>query len=458
MSIREGLRSKSGEKKKFKMAGQQKKTEPTSLSELATMITALTEKVNTIQMDIEDIKKSKLAIDTLQTEVSTVKQKIQTNTDNIDTNHQRIKMLSEIVINQDNRIATMSHEIEMLKKQARRSNIIISGILEDDGKLYSDKIAKVKDFFRDTMMIEETIKVRNVYRFGKGFPRNLMVQLANPAVKAIIFSHASNLKVKKNAKRKLYFVNDDIDDEEKEKKRYLQHLRRENADENDDRKLHLKIVRGNILANNEIIKPKLSVPTVADLLAMDQEEMDEINNTTRVYTASKHSEKGSDFVCHFQRARNIDGVQKALIKMKLEYGDASHIVTAYRFGNAFGPFNQGYCDNGEFGAGWRALAALKETCSENIAVFIIRYHSGPKMGYRRFEIYKDLAKKAAGYLKGKLEKLQRDNRSRRSGSQLSLLSITSMVSAASSIDEEIQLQEKHSDNAGSGEHVATAAS
>ena len=58
--------------------------------------------------------------------------------------------------------------------------------------------------------------------------------------------------------------------------------------------------------------------------------------------------------------------------MKIGFGDATHIVAAYRLSDVKGPFRQGFIDDNEYGAAWRALAELKKMDAENIAVYIIR--------------------------------------------------------------------------------------
>ena len=114
--------------------------------------------------------------------------------------------------------------------------------------------------------------------------------------------------------------------------------------------------------------------------------------------------------------------------MKIKYGDADHVVSVYRLENSKGPFKQGFVEDGENGAGLRILEVMKEKESEKLAIHVARYHSGVKMGPRRFDIYKDLAKKAIKTAKQKQAKLDRVNRLHRSSSQLSQLS---QLSAAS---------------------------
>ena len=90
-----------------------------------------------------------------------------------------------------------------------------------------------------------------------------------------------------------------------------------------------------------------------------------------------------------------------------------------------GPFGQGFNNDYEAGAGWRMLESLKELDISKIAVYVARYHAGPKLGVRQFEIYKTLTEKAGKMLRNKLDRLNRNNLLSRSQSQLSILSQTS---------------------------------
>ena len=83
------------------------------------------------------------------------------------------------------------------------------------------------------------------------------------------------------------------------------------------------------------------------------------------------------------------------------------------------------------------LEAIKPADMQNVCVFIARY-SGPRMGPRRFDIYKSLTKRTVQQLRQKLDKLNRANRLERSNSQLSQSSMLSQedepfASAAESI-------------------------
>lgn len=78
---------------------------------------------------------------------------------------------------------------------------------------------------------------------------------------------------------------------------------------------------------------------------------------------------------------------------------ADHIAVACVVGD-----QEAYHDNGEFGAGFRLLKAIKNSGMNNVALFMIRQFGGINIGPKRFTIMVDLAELA-------LEKLE-DTRKR----------------------------------------------
>ena len=148
----------------------------------------------------------------------------------------------------------------------------------------------------------------------------------------------------------------------------------------------------------------------------------------RTHDAGTHQEENSDFFCHYQRVSSAKDVEAGLAKMKVKYGDATHLTAAFRLENSVGPTGQGYIDDGEQGAGRSMLRKIKEKDLGNIAVFIARYYGGKHLGKRRFEIYEQLTEKAVQKCRAKIDRLSRSNRLQRSGSQLSQLSLLSQTS------------------------------
>ena len=302
-----------------------------------------------------------------------------------------------------------------------KSNIIIDGLLESAEETFVSRKELVKNFFKEQMEIEQDIEIKDAFRIGKSIPKAMLVTLAVSDDKEIVFSNVAKLKGKTNARKKLFFESNDLTDDDKEQRAYFSQLRKEILLLDQQDRLEISLRKGRLFANNEIIRNKVQVPQCADILTLNQEEIQELKEV-KVYQVETHQEKGSEFRSFYQRVTSTQEVQDGLAKLKIKHGDASHIAVAYRLDAPKGPFKQGYNDNGETGTGRKILQELNEKDVKKVAVFVVRYYGGTQLGKRRFEIYADMARKAAQSFSNKMEKFTRKSRNERSVSQLSQLS------------------------------------
>ena len=233
------------------------------------------------------------------------------------------------------------------------------------------------------MELKDEIPIRKVHRIGKESlgDRPMLVKLNDVNDKAKIFKSVSKLKGKQNVKRKLFSVDNDMDPEQAEVKTYYRQLVKENQQLEQHDQLEIKFHQGQVVANNEKIKPQLFALTAARILTTTDTEQQDIR-ATKLYKGEEFTEKGSDYISYTQKVKTVKDVQKGLYKMKFKYADATHISCAYRLDNAKGPFRQEYMDDEEPGAGRTILQAIKDRGLTGVAVFIIRYYGGIKLGKR----------------------------------------------------------------------------
>ena len=345
------------------------KGEMTEYQTLKTLIENLTTTVTELKSEIAEIKTSKSTTDNQQEQISSNKLAIDNSVKQNEADALQVKLLSAIVIRQDSQIKSLTREVEDLKRQNKVSNIIINNLFEvNEEKTNKDRIKLAQAFFKDKMEIQSDIRIKSAYRFGNANPHSLMVVLENSDDKFIIFAHSSNLKGKTNARRRLYFVNSDQTEQQREDRKYLQQLRKDNAvlDEEDQFKIDLK--KGKLFVNNTMIKPEIEPPTARDVLTLNNQELQAVKDV-KIYESARQDEGGSEFFCYFQRVKSPDDVQQGLMKVKIKHGDADHVVAAYCLSSPKGPFNQGFCDDGEVSAGRYMLDALKLVDIEGICVY-----------------------------------------------------------------------------------------
>ena len=417
-SNKERLRSKSASTSK-NSKGKKKDMEQ--------LIQELTTTVNSLKEDMKNSGQSKSSLSDLKTDCEQIHTQCKSDS-------MKIKLLTAIVIKQNQKIDELSEEVARLKKDNKKPNIKIDGLLEREAeKTNKERIKVVEDFLKEQMELEQKIPIKQAYRIGSANPHTMMVVVKNPDDKYTIFSNAKKLAGKSNARKQLFYVNNDLMDDELEQKKYYRELIKENKSKEEENQLQISLKKGKLFANNKIIKQELNFPDARDVLTLSDEELAEVQKV-KTYLAGTHEEDQSDFHCYFQRIANIRDVQNGVNNMKIKFGDSTHIVTAYRLENPAGPFNQSFLDDGEPGTGRAILQCMKEKEMDKMAIFIVRYYGGKKMGKRRFEIYRHLAKQAVQQLKAKLDRLSRSIRQEKDFSRLSQSSITSSFSQSEEQD------------------------
>ena len=138
----------------------------------------------------------------------------------------RTKLLMKTVIRQDEIIQDLMQQVIHLKREKLRKNLVISGLEEESGEKGKDLKVKVENFFKEKLEIpeEQKVPVKNVRRNGpkEWKDRSVTVSMCTMEGKLAVFKHATNLKGKSNARKKLYFIDDDMDPEQAEKEKMLQ--------------------------------------------------------------------------------------------------------------------------------------------------------------------------------------------------------------------------------------------
>ena len=363
----------------------------------------------------------------------------------------RLDLVGNFVIRQEEKYEALHSEVKSSKRNKMRPNLVVRGLVETLNEDDEDRSKGVASFFKDQMEIEDEIPIKKSQRLGKpgsNKDRPMLIKLKDQQHKSIIFKSVSNLKGKRNVKRRLFNVDDDRDAEQSEPRNYYRDLKRENDALDEDDRIQLKMVKGQIMANNQIIKSEILDPNAARVLSADEAEMESIK-ATKLIRCEEFSEKGSDYLAYVQRAKSIKEVQKGMYKMRVKFADATHISMGYRLEQPKGPFQQGYFDDQEHGAGRSILQAIKDRAMTSVAVYIVRFFGGTKLGRRRFEITSMLTTAALTTFTHKSLK-RRSNRER-------ILSRESLASSIMSMSEDEEGAIEGQTNGTSQEEVFTSA-
>ena len=258
------------------------------------------------------------------------------------------------------------------------------------------------------------------------------MKLKNPSDKSVIFANASNLKGKTNGKKKSYFIQEDMTEEQTEQRQFYRDLVKENNEKPAEQKRTIKMQRGNIIVNDMKIKQKVKTPKDADILCLSACELDQIK-AFKIIKGVTHEERESEFISYAAKVASEKDVQTAYLKMRIKYADASHVSCAYRLSNPDSPCDQGAIDNKDYGIAHAVLKVMKDKDITEMAIFIVHYYGGIQLGKRRFEIASDLTNSA---IKGWYSHLaKKDKRRSRLNSQGSMASIESTLSQAEDTDD-----------------------
>ena len=323
---------------------------PITNEQILEAILGLQQSLQSNQREITEAKNSGTRLTTVENLQRTEANRINNLEDIVKDQDLKIRVLTNIVIRQEEQLDSIS-EVQKNERRAKiRRNIRISGLPEEKDEKPEKVKELLKDFFKEKLEISDEIKVKSAFRAGpKGRQdREIVAKLVDVADKGKVFKNTKNLKGKENAKRKLYFVNDDLDPEQAEQRMRYRQLLKENKEQ--ETNLTIRYSKNRIVVNNEIIKPQIVPPKASDVLKLSDQERSEIK-AVKMMDAGEHTENNSEYVAVVQKVRSVNEVMKGYYKMRIRYGDATHISCGYRLTEPLGPYRQEGFDDNEHGAG-----------------------------------------------------------------------------------------------------------
>ena len=304
----------------------------------------------------------------------------------------RLDYVSKVAIKNDVDMCKMQEKIVRIEQKAMKAEIIVTGIKEQE----HEKCEEVaKSFMKDQLQISETISFEDVRRLGRSGRENrpLLITLTKLSDKAVIYKHAKNLKGKQNEDGAYYFINDNLPEVLEERKRVRKAKVKVNKSLVVAQQQNLTWKKGELLVDGEEYVPKVAEPKPAEMLGMSDTQIKQILSY-RVFQGQTKDRNGSVFTGYAAKVHSIADVVTAYQQMKYRFADATHVICAYKIMDPDIAHMHDCVDGSEIGAGRRILEMMIENNYNNIAVFVVRYHNGPNLGAVRFDIIKEVAKKA----------------------------------------------------------------
>ena len=345
-----------------KLLVQQEATEITPQKWLE-MFNTLNNTLSSLSTEIRELKtfKTSLAAFTPEWKESVDREAKQID-EKIDYQDFQIRLLKNMMINQDEKINILEARLTASYQRELRPNLVIYGILESAEEDRSVLYQKVTDFFKETLELSaesDEIEFWDAYRLGQGRARPVLVKLTHVSDKAKIYSNSSVLKDKVNAKKKPYFVQDDMSEQQEEDKHTFRDLVKENKERDTSDQLTIKRKYGQLFVNNEKVKKQVTPTMKQEILRMEPDEIEQVR-AVKLASGPKHSEKGSDYYSFAFKPKSKQDIQKAYARIKMKFADASHVLCAYRLDNPIGPYRQEGIDDNDIGIGRAMLQVLKK--------------------------------------------------------------------------------------------------
>lgn len=369
--------------------------------------------ISKLQATVDDIQKTtnrqvRINSNTLA-DIHKIEDKSKKNSDDIATLKQelneykfQLKLVSNVVIRQDQQIATLNKKVAEAQQREMYPNLVISGI---DESANENPIQKYNDFVRDQLEIQELIPVHRAYRVGNGASRPLIVELRDPAShKGKIYKHVNKLKGKTNKNGNRFFVADHLPEPMNEGRCRVNDIFAENKKKPKGQKQNMTITKGRLLINEKPYQKAILPPTPSDIFHADDKLMDLADEIDMV--KGEEDKKGKcTFVAYAAAVRDHKDISAAYTKVRMKFAYASHIVCAYRLPGAEMHNLEDYADDGKFGAGRTILSVLKERQLKNIVVFMLRFFGGQHLGPVRYDAFRKVTTSALDALHKRIAEL-----------------------------------------------------
>ncbi len=156
-----------------------------------------------------------------------------------------------------------------------------------------------------------------------------------------------------------------------------------------------------LYVNNQLIKPKVQPVTVADILSVNTNDIQDTKNYPQG-DSEILIDRGSSFSAKVLTTTNVNEFRMAY---KTTVSDpsrarATHSILAFSVGN-----ERSWEDDGEWGAGQFITAWIKRKKLDNITIVVTRQYGGTHLGTQRFENIKQVCEEALNKM---LEKTKED--------------------------------------------------
>ncbi|XP_062573517.1 uncharacterized protein LOC134235401 [Saccostrea cucullata] len=291
-------------------------------------------------------------------------------------------MLKSVVIRLDRRVTEQEKEIIDLKGRSMKNNILIQNLEEEEGEDLFSKIPRLLNEHLDIDGIEFANIHRNAGDRRQGDkPRVITGRLVRFENKDRILKQQR--KKKDEGINLPFYITPQSPVQVNETRRKLVELNSKYWSEN----IKTRVVGDKLVfPNGSVYRDKVKTPNAEEILQLDQKEQQKLEEI-EVKRSNTHTESGNQISAAAVEVETYAKVRNFYRKISMDpvYGRANHNILVYRFKDNSGTIHDGYCDDGEFGAGRKMLKILQDENFTNVSVVISRM-MGKHLGPKRFDI------------------------------------------------------------------------
>ena len=302
------------------------------------------------------------------------------------------RILKGIVQKQNKQLVQLNEKIAMLTAKSMERNITISGITGDiKGENCKEKVI---NFLKNQVEIDaEHNEIMVAHRVGRktaNIPRIIVARL-QPNLKERIFKNIKHLKGKTNEDGNAYYINKQLPEmlveRNKEVRDAIRAQKMKDQDLHPSDKSKIEVVNKVVYVDDKPVTKLLKQIMPYDLFPekSEKEKMEKI----KLVSSDPVGEQGSEFTGFALKTGQIQEIRRAYRKVVSLHPSADHVVAAFNTKSA-----TGYQDDDEYGADRKLFTEIAKSLPQNVAVFVVRYHSGTHLGPKRFNYIMEAGKQA----------------------------------------------------------------
>lgn len=293
----------------------------TVLKELHCTVKKLEKKLDQINLSKESTEEKVSTIEAIQQQDAV---KLHNMVEQIEDHDDKIDALIGIVVRQDQQIQSLTNQINSSYAARNFKNVVINGIPETQGENCFHEVAH---FIKHILKVDKVIPIKYARRLGKGQSKPMMIRLQNASDKPIFFQNFDKVKIANVSRDRPYFITDQLPEAWAERKRFIQHLKKQNSKLPVDQRKKVEVKNGEVFFDDVKYKPPLA-PTLKQFLRLSAERRQTIRHLP-IIKGEQQDKLDSIFIGYAAETFSVKQVEDYYFLVKLLEPEATHIMCGF---------------------------------------------------------------------------------------------------------------------------------